>query len=95
MEDSYDQVVWSPQSELDLDAILDFYIENKAENPHQHIIDILDATESLIFTGQWQVDEYDPSCRRIIVKRKFRVLYKVIDRTILITRVYSTKKDLT
>lgn len=93
MDGTFDEIVWSPQAERDLDDILEYYLEQKSEKAHQHILDILDETASLIFSEQWQIDEFDASCRRIIVKKKFRVLYKVLDTTILITRVYSTKMD--
>lgn len=89
----YDHIVWSSQSEKDLDDILEYFLEFSPEKAHQHILNIIDGAEEIIFTGQWQVDEYDPSCRRAIIERKFRVLYKVIDKTILVTRVYPTQKD--
>ena len=60
----------------------------------KRIVEILTATEELLFSNQWEVDEFDPSCRRIIVKKKFRVLYKEINKDILITRVYPNKTDI-
>jgi len=90
---NFDEIVWSPQSDKDLDDILEYYQKASPEKAHQHIIDILDSAEEMVFSEQWQVDEYDPSCRRAIIKRKFRVLYKIIDKTVLVTRVYPTKKD--
>lgn len=70
----YDIIVWSPQSEEDLDSILEYYLEVTPEKAHQHIINILDSIEKIIFSNQWQVDEYDSTCRRAIIARKFRVL---------------------
>lgn len=90
---NFDDILWSPQSEQDLDSILEYYLKASPKKAHQHIVDILDGAEAMVFSEQWQVDEYDPSCRRAIIKRKFRVLYKVIDKTVLITRVYPTQKD--
>ena len=93
MDGTFDKVVWSPQSENDLDEILEYYLDAKSEKAYQHIVDIVDGAEEIVFSRQWQVDEYDRSCRRAIIKRKFRVLYKVIDRNVLITRVYPTRKN--
>ena len=90
---NFDEIVWSPQSDKDLDDILEYYQKVSPEKAHQHIVDILNGAEEMVFSEQWQIDEYDPSCRRAIIKRKFRVLYKVIDKTVLVTRVYPTKKD--
>jgi len=93
MEKNYQSIVWSPQSERDLDDILEYYLKTSPETAYQRILEILSSTENLVFSEQWQIDEYDPSCRRIIAVKKFRVLYRIVNNTILITRVYPTKKD--
>jgi len=93
MGQNFDEIVWSPQSSKDLDDILEYFQKASSEKAHQHIIDILDGAEEMVFSEQWQVDEYDPSCRRAIIKKRFRVLYRVIENTVLITRVYPTQKD--
>lgn len=90
---NFDEIVWSPQAENDIDDILEYYQKASPEKANQHIIDIIDHAEEMVFSEQWQVDEYDPSCRRAIIKKKFRVLYRVIDKIVLVTRVYPTQKD--
>lgn len=86
-------IVWSKESENDLDEILNHYLTHASEKAHERIINIIQGVQESIFSKQWQVDEYDPTCRRIIVDKKFKVLYKELHETILITRVYPTKKD--
>ncbi|WP_299676369.1 type II toxin-antitoxin system RelE/ParE family toxin [uncultured Dokdonia sp.] len=93
MAKNYDQIIWSTQSEVDLDDILEYYLEVSPEKAYIHINDIIDAVEQTVFSEQWQIDEYDPSCRRVIVKRKYRVYYKVEDTTVRVTRVYPTQKN--
>ncbi|GAB1857568.1 hypothetical protein MHTCC0001_24040 [Flavobacteriaceae bacterium MHTCC 0001] len=93
MAKNYDQIIWSTQSEVDLDNILKYYLKASPEKAYDHINDIIDAVEQTVFSEQWQVDEYDPSCRRVIVKRKYRVYYQVEDKTVRITRVYPTQKN--
>ena len=94
MGKDFNSVVWSEQAEGDLDDIYNHYIEYSPETAGKRIVEILTATDELLFSNQWEVDEFDPSCRRIIVKKKFRVLYKEIDNDILITRVYPNKVDI-
>lgn len=93
MNDSFNDIVWSKQAEYDLDDIEDYYIKFVPEKSSEKIITIILEVEKTVFAKQWQVDEYDPSCRRIIINKKFRVLYKIIDETILITRIYPTQKN--
>tara|TARA_R110002126_G_scaffold97803_3_gene227612 strand:+ start:7390 stop:7692 length:303 start_codon:yes stop_codon:yes gene_type:complete len=93
MNDNFNDIVWSKQAECDLDDIEDYYIKFVPEKSSEKIITIILEVEKTVFAKQWQVDEYDPSCRRIIINKKFRVLYKIIDETILITRIYPTQKN--
>ena len=93
MNDNFNDIVWSKQAEYDLDDIEDYYIKFVPEKSSEKIITIILEVEKTVFAKQWQVDEYDPSCRRIIINKKFRVLYKIIDETILITRIYPTLKN--
>lgn len=93
MDDTFDKIVWSINAENDLDEIEEYYLVLSPEKASEKILKIILKVEEIIFAKQWQVDEYDSSCRRIIVQKKFRVLYKIIDKTVLITGVYPTQKD--
>jgi len=93
MDDKVKGVQWSSEAEKDLDEIFEFYFENSPNTASKNIVSIISETEKMIFTKQWQVDEFDPSCRRVIVKGKFRVVYKIINDVILVTAVYPTKKN--
>ncbi|MGB0881186.1 MAG: type II toxin-antitoxin system RelE/ParE family toxin [Polaribacter sp.] len=73
--------------------ILEYYLEFSPEKAYIHVNDIIDAVEQTVFSEQWQTDEYDPSCRRVIVKKKYRVYYKVEDKIVRVTRVYPTQKN--
>jgi len=93
MAKNYERIIWSTQSEIDLDSILKHYLEFSSEKAYDYINDIIDAVEQTVFSEQWQVDEYDPSCRRIIVNKKHRIYYKVEDKTVWVTRVYPVQRD--
>ena len=86
-------IVWSLDAENDLDAIEEYYAIVSPEKSLEKIIKIILEIEETVYSKQWQIDEYDPSCRRMIINKKFRVLYKNTDDIILITGVYPTKKD--
>lgn len=94
MAKNYEDIVWSLQSEQDLDSILEYYLEISPDKAYHKILNIINSFEKIIFTGQWQVDEYDSSCRRAIVEKKFKVVYKVESKKIIVTRVYPTQKNL-
>jgi len=58
-----------------LDQIYNHYHQHAPDTVDQRIDAIFKAVEELIFAEQWQIDEYDPNSRRIIVEKRFRVLY--------------------
>ncbi len=93
MDDKVKSIHWSFEADADLSEIYTYYLEHAPDNASQYILDLISETEKIVFTKQWQVDEFDSTCRRIIIKRKFRVVYKVIEDVILITAVYPTKKN--
>lgn len=90
---NFNEIVWSSQAEHDLDLILEYYLEASPEYAHKHIIDILESAEKMVFSEQWQLDEYDSNSRRAIINKRFRVLYRVVEDMVLITRIYPTQKD--
>ena len=93
MDDRFDEVVWSPKSQQDLDNILEYYQEFNKDTANSKVVNIITKTEEMVFSKQYQIDEFDSTCRRLFVEKKFRVLYKLIDGVVLITRVYPTRKD--
>jgi addiction module RelE/StbE family toxin len=93
MNKNFNSIVWSADAENDLDEIEDYYSKISPEKAIEKVISIILKVEETVYTEQWQIDEFDPSCRRMIINRKFRVLYKIINETILITRIYPTQKD--
>ena len=86
------EIVWSKEAEADLNAIYEHYLTYAPENANNRVLQIILATEELVFPEQWQVDEIDSASRRIIVDKRFRVVYREVGSALLITRVYPTKK---
>lgn len=75
MGDRVKNIHWSDEAKSDLDEIFKFYTAHSPNKASKNLLDLISETEEIVFTEQWQVDEYDPTFRRIIVKRKFRVVY--------------------
>lgn len=61
MNKNFDTIIWSSDSENDLDDIEEYYIRVSPEKSTQKIIDIILKVEETIFSEQWQVDEFDSS----------------------------------
>ena len=62
MDSRFAEIIWSKESEEDLDTILEHYLKYAPETAHKRIIRIIDGVEELLIAKQWQVDEYDSSC---------------------------------
>lgn len=86
-------VSWSRYAEEDLEQIYQHYCFYAPEKADLRVQNILKAIDELTYYEQWQVDEYDPKSRRMIVDQRFRVLYRRVAKGILIIRVYPIKKD--
>ncbi len=93
MKKYFDEVVWSQESDEDLDYIHKHYLNHSPETAQNRIINIILEAEKIVFLEQYQIDEYNPEFRRYFVdNKKFRLLYKVIDNKILIVRIYPNSK---
>jgi len=86
-------VLWSQESEIDLKEIFEHYFKYNPANVTAIVSNIIIEIEKLIFKRQYQVDEYDDSCRRLLVNGKFRIVYTLINSIALITGVYPTKAN--
>lgn len=52
MASNYDTIVWSPQSEYDIDSIFEYYLETSPKKAFEHIVAILNGTEEMVFSEQ-------------------------------------------
>lgn len=90
----FEYILWSEQASKDLENIFYHYMIFSPETANKRILKIISATENIKFYKQWEVDEIDKSCRRIIVGKQFRVLYKKVGGNLIITRVYPNKMNI-
>jgi addiction module RelE/StbE family toxin len=88
-------VIWTSKSFEDISNIHN-YLSNKIsiETANKIIDEIYQAPNSITFVEQFQIDEYQKDCRRIIV-RNYKILYHIKDSEIFIIRVFNTLQDPT
>ncbi|MBZ9729169.1 type II toxin-antitoxin system RelE/ParE family toxin [Salegentibacter sp. JZCK2] len=83
-------IIWTENGRESLKEVYDF-VSCKSKKAAKIIKnDILKEVSEIVFINQYQLDEIEPSFRRIIV-RDYKILYFSIRNTICISRVYSTK----
>ncbi len=49
------EICWSDDAEKDLDALYEHYLTYAPENAKKRVLQIIIATEELVFSNQWQV----------------------------------------
>ena len=54
--------------------------------------EIITSTESLVFSNQYQIENYKSNCRRIVIKN-YKVLYTVEVDSIYILRVFDSRRS--
>lgn len=86
------KVVWTNGAKNQLKTIFNFYKEKSLQGANNVKEDILKATKSIYFSEQYEKDEIEPECRKIVV-RDYKILYKEEDNIIYIVRVFSNKRD--
>ncbi len=93
MSDKITAIIWSHESEDDLDEIFKHYLQYNPDKASVTILNIIKKTEQLIFTKQYQVDAYDATCRRLFIDKKFRIVYTSINTLALIFAVYPNRAN--
>ncbi len=87
-------IIWSNTAKSDLKEIYTFIKMKSPQGAKNVINDITKSTEHLLFSKQYQIEEYQPKCRRIIV-RNYKILYEInkIKKEINIVRVFDTRQN--
>ncbi len=85
-------LVWTVAAEKDVDAIYEFYEVISREVALKIITEIILAVEKIHFSKAFQVDDINPSYRRIIV-RHYKILYREDGNRILIFAVFDCRQN--
>lgn len=88
------KIVWTRTARDQLKAIYDYYrfVKKTPQGASNLRNEILEHTKSIRFIHQYQKDEIQPEYRRIIV-RHYKILYKQIDKRIVILRIFNTYQN--
>lgn len=86
------KIDWTDQAKASLKDIYDFYKKKSLEGAKNVRSDIFNSPKTIIYAEQYQEDEYNSSCRRIVV-RDYKVLYKEVDKRIKIIDVICTLQE--
>lgn len=85
-------ILWTKESEKDIDAIYDFYFEKSPKYALEIIAEIIFETEKLVFSEQYQLDDINPNYRRIIVGH-YKILYRICENLIVIFSVFDCRSN--
>lgn len=85
------KVIWTNSARDQLKAIYTFYKGKSSQGALNVKTDILNKVKSIVFTEQYQKDDIEPEYRKIIV-RNYKILYKEIDDTVFIVKIFSMKR---
>lgn len=88
------QIIWSISAQTDIKNIF-YFIQSKSTQGAKNVInDIITKTETLVFFQQYQIEEWKPECRRIVI-RNYKILYTidVPNKIINIVRVFDARQN--
>ena len=86
------KVIWTKQAHEALKSIYDYYKGKSPQGAKNVKSDLLNSPHTIYYSKQYQVDEFNPNYRRIII-RDFKVLYKEKGNTIQIMDIVGTKQS--
>ncbi|MDA7502255.1 type II toxin-antitoxin system RelE/ParE family toxin [Chitinophagales bacterium] len=92
MENAVKSIVWSQDARDDIDEIYAFYVE-ESHVAEKVCSSIIDSVGSLIFCEQYQIDEYYPPYRRIVVGNH-KVLYMAEKGVVTIVGVVDARRQI-
>jgi plasmid stabilization system protein ParE len=83
-------VFWTTSAKEDLKDIY-YSLKGKIslESAQKIRDELFDSPNRIIFSEQFQLDEYRIDCRRIVV-RNYKLLYQIKDSSVFIIRVFNT-----
>ena len=86
-------IFWTTNAKLDLKDIYLSLEQNISLLVATKITDeIFESLNSIIFSDQFQIDDYRIDCRRIII-RNYKILYQFHNNTIYVVRIFNTFQD--
>tara|TARA_R110000868_G_scaffold374865_1_gene639329 strand:- start:1340 stop:1621 length:282 start_codon:yes stop_codon:yes gene_type:complete len=91
LEREVQQVRWSEKASDALEGVYAFHAERSELTAITVVEAIIEKAESINFPKQYQVDEFDPQCRRMFVG-DYRILYQNEGLIVHIVNILCSKK---
>jgi len=86
------KIIWTKSAIQAVKEIYDYYKEKSPQGAKNVRADLLNSPKSIQYAKQYQVDEINPSYRRIIV-RDYKVLYTEQTGTVQVMDVTGTRQS--
>lgn len=86
------RVEWTEQAESHLLAVYKYHAQFSEDKALILVERIKVKAESIVFSKQYQVDEYNKKCRRMIFKN-YKILFTEDNNIVYIIAVLPTKND--
>ena len=84
---------WTNEAIFDLKRIYNYLLEWNSQDIAVKIIDeILNAPNDIVFGEQYQIDEFFPNYRRIII-RNYKILYFFNTESVILVAVFNTRRN--
>lgn len=88
-----EEIIWTDRARLSLNYIWNFYAEIDPAIANRICGEILKAVEGIIFTEQYQLEETLQGNYRRIIVRHFKIIYRPIEKGILILQIFDTRQN--
>lgn len=84
------KITWTEQAKEDLKQIYKYWKKKTLQGANNVRSDILNSPKTILFSEQYQIDEVNQKYRRIVVRDNYKVLYKVVRKTIYVLGIVGT-----
>jgi addiction module RelE/StbE family toxin len=89
------KIIWTPKAKRSLKGIYNYYKQFSIQGAKNVRTDILQAPNNIQYPKQYQVDDFNPDYRRIIVRGDYKLLYNESENVIRVMNVVATKQSTT
>lgn len=88
------KTIWTNIAKQELKQIFDYfkYVKLTPSGANTIKMEIIEASRSIRFPEQYQIDEINSNYRRVIV-RNYKIVYRVENEIVYILRIFDTRQN--
>lgn len=87
------KIIWTNQAKSEVKKIYGYFKEKSLQGAKNVRTDLLQSPKTIYFSKQYQVDDINPKYRRIVVRSRYKVLYREEGDVIKVVDIVSTHQD--